>query len=86
MFFQRELDVRMSGYFNCSVVRYVNNPWFKSYAQDLDLSVTIFFQLRIPKYLDILGDLKESPSLGESGHMTFSRMTKYSSLILLHIF
>ena len=26
------------------------------------------------------GDLKESPSLGESSHVTFSRMTKYSSV------
>ena len=32
------------------------------------------------------GDLKESPSLGESSHMTFSRMDKYSSLTVLHIF
>ena len=26
------------------------------------------------------GDLKESPSLGESSHMTLSRMARYSSL------
>ena len=34
----------------------------------------------------ILGDLKKSPSLGESSHVTFSRMAKYSSLTVSHIF
>ena len=33
-----------------------------------------------------LGDLKESPSLGESSHVTFSRIYKYSSVTVLHIF
>ena len=33
-----------------------------------------------------LGDLKESPSLGESSRVTFSRTAKYSSLTVLHIF
>ena len=37
-------------------------------------------------YWGFLGDLKESPSLGESSHVTFSRMAKYSSLTILHIF
>ena len=31
-----------------------------------------------------LGDLKESPSLGESSHMVFSPMVGYSSLTILH--
>ena len=30
--------------------------------------------------VEALGDLKESPSLGESSHVMFSRMAKYSSL------
>ena len=34
----------------------------------------------------ILSDLKESPLLGESSHVTFSRMAKYSSLTVSHIF
>ena len=33
-----------------------------------------------------LGDLKESPLLGESSHVTFSRMGKFSALTALHIF
>ena len=36
--------------------------------------------------LMLLGDLKESPSLGESSHVTFGQMAKYSSLTVLHIF
>ena len=36
-------------------------------------------------YFALLGDLKESPSLGESSHVTFDRMAKYSSLTVLHI-
>ena len=34
----------------------------------------------------ILGDLKESPSLGESSHVMFSQMAKYSSLIAFYTF
>ena len=34
----------------------------------------------------VLGDLKESPLLGESSRVTFSRMAKYSSVTVLHIF
>ena len=33
-----------------------------------------------------LGDLKESPSLGESSHVMFSRMAKYSSLTGFYTF
>ena len=33
-----------------------------------------------------LGDLKESPSLGESSHVMFSRMAKYSSLTAFYTF
>ena len=33
-----------------------------------------------------LGDLKESPSLGESSHVMFSRMAKYSSLTAFYSF
>ena len=34
----------------------------------------------------VLGDLKESPSLGESSHVMFSRMAKYSSLTAFYTF
>ena len=33
-----------------------------------------------------LGDLKESSSLGESSHVKFSRMAKYSSLTVFYTF
>ena len=35
---------------------------------------------------DKLGDLKESPSLGESCHVMFSGMAKYSSLTAFYTF
>ena len=34
----------------------------------------------------MLGDLKESPSLGESSHVMFSRIAKYSSLTAFYTF
>ena len=34
----------------------------------------------------LLGDLKESPSLGESSHVMFTRMAKYSSLTAFYTF
>ena len=37
-------------------------------------------------FLYVLGDLKESSSLGESSHVMFSRMTKYSSLTAFYTF
>ena len=36
--------------------------------------------------IQYLGDLKESPSLGESSHVMFSGMAKYSSLIAFYTF
>ena len=33
-----------------------------------------------------LDDLKESPSLGESSHVMFSRMARYSSLTAFYTF
>ena len=41
---------------------------------------------QVPLMMEVLGDLKESPSLGKSSRMTFSRTAKYSSLTVLHIF
>ena len=53
-------------------------------AVDLESKMEIFLVLAFsPKDL---GDLKESPSLGESSHVMFSRMAKYSSQCVLHIF
>ena len=47
------------------------------------LAKKLRFETFLDKLLHLcnrLGDLKESPSLGESSHVMFSRMTKYSSL------
>ena len=37
-------------------------------------------------FIVFLGDLKESPSLGESSHVMFSQMAKYSSLTAFYTF
>ena len=43
-------------------------------------------KIRSSLYRIHLDDLKESPSLRESSHVTFGRMARYSSLTVLHIF
>ena len=40
----------------------------------------------VPGDVKQLGDLKESPSLGESSHVMLSRMAKYSSLTAFYTF
>ena len=44
------------------------------------------FLLQLPLYHILFGDLKESPSLGESSYLMFSRMAKYSSLAAFYTF
>ena len=49
-------------------------------------TVIPFFTGCREKIYSELGDLKESPSLGESSHVMFSRMAKYSSLTSFYTF
>ena len=56
---------------------------FKSPVLPVLMCRVIHFQLYA---LNFLGDLKESPSLGEPSHVMFSRMAKYYSLTAFYTF
>ena len=57
---------------------------FLDFSQKV-VGVTLKTEVFSSKF-QFLGDLKESPSLGESNQVMFSRMAKYSSLTAFYTF